>query len=285
VFSALGDPGRRTILQHLATRPHAVHELAAVLPISRSAVSQHLKILREAGLVTVRREGKFIFYSARPAGLQPLTDWLAGLTADTVAEAAPAAITDVPNTSGARRQHGPDDEALKAELEQWGRIWPEIDPMRSAMRIWIRRISEILDQLSIEHGRRFNINLTDISILGVLYRIGPPHESTPTNLSRISLTSMPGMTRRLDHLEGLGLITRLPSTDDRRSRVVRLTAAGSKILREYLTAQFSTPLEGAFEFPPDELRTLAGGLRKLLLRLEAAGGNTSGIALPVLSGD
>jgi DNA-binding MarR family transcriptional regulator len=284
MFSALGDPGRRTILQHLATRPHAVHELAAMLPISRSAVSQHLKVLREAGLVTVRREGKFIFYSARPAGLQPLADWLTGLTADNAADAASVAITDVQNQAVASRHFSPDDELLEAELDQWGRIWPGIDPTRSAMRIWIRRISEILDQLAVEHGRRFNINLTDISILGVLYRIGAPHESTPTNLSQISLTSMPGMTRRLDHLEGLGLITRLPSTDDRRSRVVRLTAAGSKTLREYLNAQFSTPLESAFELPPDELRTLAGGLRKLLLRLEAASGNTSGIALPVAPG-
>jgi DNA-binding transcriptional ArsR family regulator len=56
-WDALGDPTRRAILEQLAERPRAVGELAADLPISRPAVSQHLKVLKGAGLVTERAAG------------------------------------------------------------------------------------------------------------------------------------------------------------------------------------------------------------------------------------
>jgi DNA-binding transcriptional ArsR family regulator len=56
-MSALGDPTRRTIFERLATRPMAVGELAGELPVSRPAVSQHLRVLKDAGLVRERAEG------------------------------------------------------------------------------------------------------------------------------------------------------------------------------------------------------------------------------------
>jgi DNA-binding transcriptional ArsR family regulator len=57
IFDALGDPTRRAILERLKRGPRAVGELASRLPVSRPAVSQHLKILKEAGLVTERQNG------------------------------------------------------------------------------------------------------------------------------------------------------------------------------------------------------------------------------------
>jgi len=264
VFAALADPGRRLILECLTERPHAVHELAAQLPVSRSAVSQHLKVLRDAGLVIESREGKFVFYRAQPTALQGVADWLAKLNLR------PANVTPAPSpTDIARRAQAREEDALfAADLARWQTMWPGIDPLQSAVRAWIRGVSDILKKSSSKLGDRFGINLTDISILGVLQRIGPPHESTPTNLSRVSLTSMPGMTRRLDHLEQRGLITRLPSADDRRSRVVRLSEAGSALLSEYIHAQFGTALEPAFNMPSDELYMLAKTLRQLLSRLQ-----------------
>jgi DNA-binding transcriptional ArsR family regulator len=56
-LTALSDPTRRSILEHLAERPSAVGQLADLLPISRPAVSQHLKVLKEAGLVFEERDG------------------------------------------------------------------------------------------------------------------------------------------------------------------------------------------------------------------------------------
>jgi DNA-binding transcriptional ArsR family regulator len=69
---ALGDPTRRTIFEHLAERPRAVGELAGELPVSRPAVSQHLRVLKDAGLVIDRRAGTRRIYQLNPDGLAEL---------------------------------------------------------------------------------------------------------------------------------------------------------------------------------------------------------------------
>jgi DNA-binding transcriptional ArsR family regulator len=75
-LEALGDPTRRAIFEHLSQRPCAVGELAELVPVSRPAVSQHLKVLRAAGLVTELREGTRHIYRLDPAGVGELRDYL-----------------------------------------------------------------------------------------------------------------------------------------------------------------------------------------------------------------
>jgi DNA-binding transcriptional ArsR family regulator len=77
-WSALGDPTRRAIFERLAERPRPVGELAAELPISRPAVSQHLKVLKEAGLVVDRRAGTRRIYAIDPSGIKALRAELDG---------------------------------------------------------------------------------------------------------------------------------------------------------------------------------------------------------------
>jgi DNA-binding transcriptional ArsR family regulator len=71
-WAALGDRTRRTIFTSVARRPCAVGELARDLPVSRPAVSQHLKVLKEAGLVTDRAEGNRRIYEVNPEGLKAM---------------------------------------------------------------------------------------------------------------------------------------------------------------------------------------------------------------------
>ena len=71
-WTALGDPTRRAIFERLAARPRAVGELASELPVSRPAVSQHLKVLKRAGLVADRPIGTRRVYRLDPDGLQAL---------------------------------------------------------------------------------------------------------------------------------------------------------------------------------------------------------------------
>ena len=75
-LGALGDPTRRIIFERLAKRPRAVGELARGLPISRPAVSQHLAILKAAGLVTDRADGARRVYRVDPAGVDAIRAWL-----------------------------------------------------------------------------------------------------------------------------------------------------------------------------------------------------------------
>jgi DNA-binding transcriptional ArsR family regulator len=75
-LSALADPSRRAILEHLASHPASVGEIAAQLPVTPSAVSQHLRVLREAGLVRKTPEGTRRIYRLDPAGIAAVRDWL-----------------------------------------------------------------------------------------------------------------------------------------------------------------------------------------------------------------
>jgi DNA-binding transcriptional ArsR family regulator len=76
VLAALADPTRRAIFERLNGGPRAVVDLARGLPVSRPAVSQHLKVLKEAGLVTDQRDGARRLYQLNPEGLGVLRTYL-----------------------------------------------------------------------------------------------------------------------------------------------------------------------------------------------------------------
>jgi DNA-binding transcriptional ArsR family regulator len=75
-LGALGDPTRRSIFERLTEKPAAVGEIADRLPVSRPAVSQHLKVLKAAGLVTESTEGTRHIYRIDPRGIGAMRDWL-----------------------------------------------------------------------------------------------------------------------------------------------------------------------------------------------------------------
>jgi DNA-binding transcriptional ArsR family regulator len=75
-FDALGDPTRRAIFELLIGQPQPVRALADVLPVSRPTVSQHLKVLKQAGLVTARANGTRRVYRVDPTGVAAMRDYL-----------------------------------------------------------------------------------------------------------------------------------------------------------------------------------------------------------------
>lgn len=78
LFRTLADPTRRRVFERLTDEGElSVGELVAGAGVSQPAVSQHLAVLRQAGLVTERREGRRVRYAAAPEGLRPLVDWMA----------------------------------------------------------------------------------------------------------------------------------------------------------------------------------------------------------------
>ncbi len=84
-MDALGDGTSRLILERLRGGPRAVGELAAELPVSRPAVSQHLRVLKEAGLVTERRNGTRRLYRVDTDGLADVRDYLESFWTDVLA--------------------------------------------------------------------------------------------------------------------------------------------------------------------------------------------------------
>ena len=81
-LAVLADPTRRRVFERLRHGPRAVNLIAAGLPVSRPAVSQHLKVLKSAGLVEERNEGVRRIYSLRREGLLELREWLDGFWDD-----------------------------------------------------------------------------------------------------------------------------------------------------------------------------------------------------------
>jgi DNA-binding transcriptional ArsR family regulator len=92
-LDALGDPTRRQIFELLRTGPRSVGDLAGDLPVSRPAVSQHLRVLEEARLVTHRKNGTRHLYELDSAGVGVLRDWVDGFWNEALARFKAAAET------------------------------------------------------------------------------------------------------------------------------------------------------------------------------------------------
>jgi DNA-binding transcriptional ArsR family regulator len=84
-FDALGDPNRRAIVEQLRAGDRSVRELADALPISRPAVSRHLRLLKQAGLVTDRAEGTRRLYRLHDDGIEAVRDYLEAVWGEAVA--------------------------------------------------------------------------------------------------------------------------------------------------------------------------------------------------------
>jgi len=84
-FSALADPTRRRIFERLARRPRPVGELAEGLPVSRPAVSQHLRVLSDAGLVVATRDGNRRLYRVDPRAIDAMRSYLDRFWSDALA--------------------------------------------------------------------------------------------------------------------------------------------------------------------------------------------------------
>jgi DNA-binding transcriptional ArsR family regulator len=114
-LTALGDSTRLAIFEMLGTRPHAVNELAAGLPVSRPAVSQHLRVLKHARLVRDRREGTRRIYELNPQGIALLRDHFARLWEQALASFQKVAEEeyrrekqhDTPNSTHGKRKTNP----------------------------------------------------------------------------------------------------------------------------------------------------------------------------------
>jgi len=132
-WAALGDPTRRAIVATLSERPYAVGELAALLPVSRPAVSQALGVLKQAGLVTERAEGTRRIYRLNPTAVAALRDqldtyWSRALTNYADVAERPDEETNMTTDASEVRRHivvqAPLDKAFAAFTERFGDFKP-----------------------------------------------------------------------------------------------------------------------------------------------------------------
>ena len=77
-FNAIAEPRRRDILDYLAPRERPVGDIVIALGLAQPSVSKHLRVLRDVGLVEVRRDGRQVFYRTNAEGIRPLHEWTSG---------------------------------------------------------------------------------------------------------------------------------------------------------------------------------------------------------------
>lgn len=254
-LAALADVTRREIFEHLCNAPHAVTELAAKVPVSRSAVSQHLQVLKKHGLVRERRAGKQRIYSAEPSAIRHVGQYAMQLGSASQSRAQVSAATERPD-----------------RIDRMLASWPgaaEHDISAVALSTRLLAIGRIMEKLLARACADYGITKVDMIILGTLSRLPAPHESAPTELSKIAVLSPPGITKRLDLLEARKLIVRLPGAKDRRTQVIRLTQRGRRVHDDIARHNFADHYAALFAMSTTDREQLNAHLRRLLRDLEA----------------
>jgi DNA-binding MarR family transcriptional regulator len=252
VFAALADPTRRRVFEALIQSAASVSELAATMPVTRSAVSQHLGVLLDAGLVEGERSGRHRIYRARPQALQLLAHYARE----------PAVPAQPP-----RSQVAP-AEPFGEELAKWQAEAPHIDPSALALLMYFAQIGQYVLSSNDDVAAGVGLRFSDITVLGALRRLGPPYESTPTQLARTFWITLPGMTKRLTRLEAMGLIRRRPDPDDGRGVLLRLTPKGLSLLRKLVAEHQPPEYHALLELSAAERRQLGRLLSRLLTEID-----------------
>lgn len=256
-FAALADPTRRTVFERLLDGPRTVGELATGLAVTRSAVSQHLRALRLAGLATETRAGRHVRYAVAAGALEALGDYASRARARLAA----AAAAGMPAAAGAG---SPVPDRVDHVIAMLHAAYPQFDATAVAIATRIELIGRASAELLERRAARFRINAVEFRLLGTLRRLPPPHEAAAGDLARISLISAPGLVKHLDRLVRLGLALRRPNPGDGRSRLVRLAPAGIAVADEITVAHLSTAFAATFSATPAERSRLGALLRTTL---------------------
>jgi len=172
--------------------------------------------------------------------------------------------TPPPRSGRVRRQA----DSISVLLDEWHRERPDLDPAPFAVfgRIW--RLSANLSSASAKWLAPLGLNFESFSLIVTLRRSGPPYELNPTALYRESLISSGAITNRIDRVEALGLVKRLPDPNDRRGTIVRLTRKGRSLADRAIELHFNSLAGYLSNLTADERSNLATQLGKLLLSIE-----------------
>jgi DNA-binding MarR family transcriptional regulator len=150
-------------------------------------------------------------------------------------------------------------------VAQWNQVRPDLDvtPTHTLQRI--TRLSLLQAASFARVFAAHGITFGEYLVLAALRRAGPPYQMNPTTLFNAVILSSGAMTNRLDGLEEIGLVERLPDPADRRGRLVGLTDKGRQLVDSAVTDHLENEEHLLSGLDPDEREELAALLRKLLL--------------------
>lgn len=149
-------------------------------------------------------------------------------------------------------------------IEDWVRLAPEIDPVTEGVVERVHLIARALDLACAEIATPHGINTRDYDILARLYWTGEPHRLTPTQLANGTGTPTTSITSRLDRLERLGLLRRVPAEHDRRSLLAEMTPEGIELFRDMVREQARVETAAFRRLDEEDLVRLRDLLEKAL---------------------
>lgn len=159
-------------------------------------------------------------------------------------------------------------DAVDRITAQWRGERPDLDPAPMEVVGRITRVSALLqrelERVFASHGLAGG----DFDVLATLRRAGAPHRLTPGELSRSTMVTTGGMTKRLDRLEALGLVRREPDPRDRRGRLIALTDEGRVLIDRAVEAHLANEERLLAALPQAKREQLAALLRELLTALD-----------------
>jgi len=153
-------------------------------------------------------------------------------------------------------------------IEQWARERPDLPPLPMAV---LGRLSEVSERVMRDHLNPLfaaaGLQPGEFDVLATLRRSGEPYMLSPTRLYESAMISSGGMTNRIDRLEHAGLIERRPDPNDRRGKLIALTAAGRRTIDETITRHVANERQLLSVLTSTEQETLNALLRKLIAGL------------------
>lgn len=158
-------------------------------------------------------------------------------------------------------------------LDQWRKERPDLNMAPLALFGRLFRSAHLADTALAQMLAEFSLQPGWFDVLAALRRSGPPYELNPTQLTRATLLSSGGMTKRLDRLSEAGLVERRPDPDDRRGTLIRLTRRGKATIDKAIEAHVANEEDLLRPLSPAQRRSLNELLGKLLADLESRRGS------------
>ena len=152
-------------------------------------------------------------------------------------------------------------------------LWPPSDPLTASIQARVFALSRIIDAAIDRIAAEHDLNAGELSILGALKRMGPPHQSTASDLQRLHWVSFPGLMKQLARLEGQGLIAREIDPQDRRRTQVRMTRKAHTLFARLERRPTDPEFEAIRALPLEDRRRINAALGELMRVLRPAPGN------------
>jgi DNA-binding MarR family transcriptional regulator len=188
---------------------------------------------------------------------------------DILAEAPGRRLRPGPNFAAPETNESAD--AVDMAVDRWAHGYAEEPSRAYDLTVRVLRLARAIEHGVSRAAGRLGLSSGELLLMDALYRLGPPFMIAPTALKRHFLISLAGIGKRVDRLESLGLIDRVPDEKDGRAMLVRLNKRGQNLLAQAVEADKTEPhIAWAMELIPEERAALSHILRRAQRRIGTA---------------